>query len=167
MAGQKHMVEVIKPQMEIDESLDLQERGWVIQRIGWVLLYAFLIIAALGLFGEGVLSKKSINESAASIEYEKFFRYEGRMEIKVDVSRSTGNQTIVAFPNNYLKHFQIVSILPEPKENRVQGNKVNYIFEGTAPMNIVFYLVPKQVGQISGELTVNNDTFNLSHFIYP
>jgi hypothetical protein len=167
MAGQKHMVEVIKPQLEIDESLDLQERGWVIQRIGWILLYAFVVIAALGFFGEGVLSKKSVEASAASIQYEKFFRYEGRMEMKVDVSSSTGNQTIVAFPNSYLKHFQIESILPEPKENRVQGDKVNYIFEGTAPMNIVFYLVPKQRGRISGVVTVNNDSFNLSHFIYP
>ncbi len=167
MAGPTHSIEVIKPQLEIDESLPLQERSWVVQRIGWWLLFAFVAVAALGLFGEGFFSKKTVSAPPASVEYEQFFRHEATMEMVIDVNQSTGNQTIVAFPNSYLKNFRIESILPEPKENKIQGDQVHYVFEGNAPMHLVFYLVPQQVGQLEGKVMVNNNTFNLSQFIYP
>lgn len=38
MQRQKHTVEVINPDLEIDEQLDLHEKGWVIQKVGWTII---------------------------------------------------------------------------------------------------------------------------------
>lgn len=158
-------IEPIEHSLEVDEELDLQKKGWVVQRIGWVFMFLFVALAALGLFGEGVLSKQKAEAAGAAINYERFFRHESRMELKVEIGAT--DSAIVSFPNEYLDKFRIESVTPEPKDNEVASGRIRYHFSGQAPMKITFYLVPQQVGTISGDVAVNGHQFKLSHFIYP
>lgn len=167
MAQQKHTVEVIKPDVELDESLTLHERGWKVQRAGWVFIFGMMALAALGLFGEGPVSKRTADVNGSRVEYDRFFRHEARMELKVDLQSSGTEGAVVSFPNAYLKNFRVESILPEPKSNTVAQDQVSYQFDGTPPMHLVFYLVPQQMGTIKGSIRVNNNTIPLNHFIYP
>ncbi|MBD0294127.1 MAG: hypothetical protein ICV84_02845, partial [Flavisolibacter sp.] len=57
MSQQKHTVEEVKTDLEIDEDLDLHEKGWKLQRFGWFFIFALVILAALGVFGDGIASK--------------------------------------------------------------------------------------------------------------
>lgn len=167
MGRQKHTVEVVKTDLEIQEYLDSQERGWRTQRIGWVIILALVVLAALGLFGDGVASKKTVTQSGTTVEYERFYRQEAIMELKVDLAQAPGSRSVIAFPNQYLEKFTIESIVPEPRENRVENRQVAYFFEGTPPMKVVFRLVPQRAGSIDGSVRVNNLTIPLTHFIYP
>lgn len=167
MGRQKHTVEVVKTDLEIHEDLDMQERGWKTQRIGWVVILALVVLAALGLFGDGWASKRTVTQSGTTVEYERFYRQEAIMELKVDLAQAPAGQSVIAFPNRYLEKFNIESIVPEPRENRVEGSQVAYLFEGTPPMKVVFRLTPQQAGSIDGAVRVNNLTIPLTHFIYP
>lgn len=167
MTGKHQDIEEIKPNLEIDEHIHLHKRSWKVQRIGWILIYTFIAAAALGLFGDGWLSKRKIINDAATVEYDRFFRQEAYMQFKVNITASDNTGAIVSFPNEYLKHFKIASITPEPKENNISGKQVNYYFPGAAPMNIVFYLSPQTTGNVEGNVAVNNNRFTISHFIYP
>ncbi|MBD0289576.1 MAG: hypothetical protein ICV79_29775 [Flavisolibacter sp.] len=167
MPQQKHTVEEVKTDLEIDEDLDLHEKGWKLQRFGWFFIFALVILAALGVFGDGIASKTTLTANGAKIKYDKYYRHEARMELKVDAHTTDSSQMVISFPNEYLKKFRVESILPEPKENKLNGDQVSYYFLGSAGMSIVFYLVPQEIGTIHGSMNVNNSQFPLHHFIYP
>jgi hypothetical protein len=166
VAKTKQNIEQISSELEIDENLKLQERGWIIQRIGWLLMAVFVLSGLLGLFGEGPLSKKIITAGNQKLEYQKFSRHEARMELKFDLnSGATGN--MISFTNQYLEKFRIESILPEPKTNQVTNERIQYYFEGSGPMTITFYLVPQAFGNMNEKVLANNQQLNFHQFIYP
>ena len=59
MEKRKHTVEVIKTDLEINEELDLHEKGWKFQRIGWIFIFLLVALSAFGFFGDGLASKKT------------------------------------------------------------------------------------------------------------
>jgi hypothetical protein len=82
--------------LPVEDEISLHRKGWIVQRIGWVLMFGFLIAALLGLFGEGPLSSKKLQAGNVSVQYERFGRYEHGMEIRL---QSTGeNISTVSIP---------------------------------------------------------------------
>ena len=160
------VVESLQTDLELDEDIKLHKKGWAVQRVGWILMFAFVILAALGFFGDGVLSKTHQLEGNTHVEYDHFFRHEARMQMTIDMISSDTNVQ-VSFPNEYLNNFRIESIQPEPAESSVANGLVHYAFSGSGKMNIVFYLVPQNMGTIKGSVTVDDNSFPVSHFIYP
>lgn len=167
MATKKHSVEVVKTDLEIEEHLELHETGWKTQHVGWVFIFGLMALAGLGLFGQGIASKRTVEQNGVHVEYERFFRHEAPMELRVELRATAGSQPVISFPAPYLAHFRIQSIQPEPRENRVEGDQVHYFFDGTPPLRVVFYLVPQQVGTVEGSVRANNRSIPLTHFIYP
>src|SRR5690606_17507075 len=167
MGKRKHTIEVIKTDLEINEELDLHEKGWKFQRVGWIFIFLLVALSAFGYFGDGLASKTTENNTQANIEYDRFYRREARMEMKIDLLQSMNKSVDIAFPNNYIKNFRIESILPEPAIIKVENNQVHYIFDGEGSMNIVFYLIPQKAGNISGFIRISENQFPINHFIYP
>src|SRR5688572_25582044 len=120
-------VERVTSTLELDERIDLQVKAWQAQRVGWVFIFLIVLTAALGFYGEGWISKKEMKSGPVSIEYERFFRHEARMELRLSLSETAGS-TIVSLPMQYLKKVRIESIIPEPKENFIQNGRVQYVF---------------------------------------
>lgn len=163
----KSIEEVVNVELEIEEHIHLQKTGWVIQRIGLCVMLVFVVLALLGLFGDGILSKRISTIKNITIEYERFYRHEGPMELKIEVGENSAAGVDVAFPVDYMKSFEIRSILPEPKENRVENGKVHYLFDVNGRTDITYYLTPRAVGTVAGTIEVNNTIFPVNHFIYP
>ena len=160
-------IEVVRTSLQIDEQLDAHRRGWVAQRYGFAFIYLLIVLAAIGIFGDGFTSSSRESGNSITVESERFYRFEARMEVKITAPNSAEAEVTVAFPNDYLQQFRIESIQPEPKENRHVNGGVRYTFEGSGDMDIRFYLIPQKVGAISGTVTVNDNKFSLNHFIYP
>src|SRR5687768_8105632 len=80
--SKQNKIERVKHTMELDDKIDLQIRGWKVQRIGWVVILALMLAAALGVFGEGVISKKQVDLGNAQVTYDRFFRYEAQMKLQ-------------------------------------------------------------------------------------
>ena len=166
MPKSKQNIEEVSTRMDIDESIEVQKRGWTVQRFGWIFMLVFVVLAALGLFGNGILSKKNVQSGTQQLEYPQYSRFESRLELKFDLNGSAP-QSIISLPGKYLEKFRVESILPEPKQSMVAENRVNYIFEGNGPMKIIFYLVPQSIGRLDADVLVNDQRFNFNHFIYP
>jgi hypothetical protein len=160
-------LERIKTDLQIEEYLDYQERGYGIQKAGLFFIGAMVLLAAIGMFGDGVISKMVMSEGDVKVESERFYRHEAKMEMKVQLLGSDGIENTISFPNQYLTNFEVQSIVPEPKTNRVDGDKVHYSFEGAGNINVSFILIPHTVGKIKGSIDVNKHTFALNHFIFP
>lgn len=151
-------------QLPVDEDISLHRKGWVIQRIGWVLMLVFLLAAVLGFFGEGPLSKKQFHLGPIDVDYERFGRYEHEMELKF---QSTGeNIGSVSMPQDYVKNFKLSKIVPEPEKQIAASGYINYIFEGENHL-IIFYMDPVQRKNVQGVLKVNAYSFLIKQTIYP
>lgn len=165
MPRQKHTIEEVKTTLQLDERLDLHEKGWVIQRVGWVIIFAIMAAGLLGLFGEGAFSQKTVYNGATKVEYERFFRYETEMKIKIE---SPAHISSISIPQEYLKDFEIVRFEPEPFSNNTSQHEVIYNFLPGQNLILSIYLIPKAYGAIHGVMKVNGTSnFNLNHFIFP
>lgn len=168
MMPQKNSVEeVVNSDLEIEEYLPLQKTGWVVQRIGLGIMLLFVLLALLGLFGDGILSKRTTKTKNITLTYERFYRHEGSMELRINVAENNKVDLDVAFPVEYLENFEIRSILPEPKANRTGQGKVRYVFDVRGKINIVYYLTPRQSGTLTGTVEVNDAIFSIEQYIYP
>jgi hypothetical protein len=162
----KHEIENIKPELEINEHAGSHKQGFKFQKVGVLAILTIVVLAALGLFGDGVLSKKTSVSKSAEIEYQRFYRFEARMELKIELL-AFENSNIVSFSKDYLKDFEIESINPTPESTNFKGATSEFVFNGPGNGIITFFLVPKKVGNIDGELAVNGERFKVNHFIYP
>lgn len=151
--------------LPLEDEIDLHRKGWIVQRIGWVLMFAFLMAAMLGFFGEGPLSKKHIQAGSINIEYERFCRYEHGMEIRLESAGE--NISSVSIPQAYLKNFRVSTIVPEPEKQVATAGLVQYQFEGSQNNIVTFYLDPVDRKTVEGIFQVNNHPFTIKQTIYP
>ena len=166
MPRQKRSLEVVKPAIEIDEDLKLHERGWVVQRVGWLFILAVMLAGILGLFGEGFLSRKTATAGNIQTEYEQYFRYEAEMAIKIKSQNE--HISTISLPQDYLKDFRIIRFIPEPLHNSTIGTDVVYNFQPASNQTVTVYLIPKTNGSLDGVMKVNgSNSIPLHHYIYP
>lgn len=152
-------------QLPVKDDIILHKKGWVIQRIGWTLMFLFLLAAVLGLFGEGPLSKRKVHLGPVTVEYERFGRYEHAMRMNL---RSAGeNIGMVSLPQNYLKSFKISKIVPEPAKQVSSPGYVNYFFEGDQNDMVTFFMDPSERQNAEGVIRVNNHSFPIKQTIFP
>jgi hypothetical protein len=166
MPAKKSAVERVKATLEIDEAIHLHERGWIIQRVGWVCIIGIMVAGILGVFGEGPFSNMKAASGNIKATYERFFRYEA--EMKINVESSSDHISNISFPQHYLKYFKVIRFVPEPEQNITSPTDVIYRFMPSQNRVVTIYLTPKQRGTIEGEMKINGtDRFLLHHFIYP
>jgi hypothetical protein len=158
-------VETVESELEIEEEIGLHKKGWVVQRVGWVLLFAFILSAVLGLFGEGPLSKRVVNTGTIKTEYERFGRHEHETPIKFD-SKSE-SISIVSVPQHYLNEFKLSKVVPEPESQSSSEGYINYTFKGEHNYNVTFYFDPLKFGNESGVIKVNSYSIPFNQTIYP
>jgi hypothetical protein len=166
MSKGKRRIEESSHDLQLDEKLSMHEAGWVAQAIGLTFIFFIVLSAAAGLYGEGPLSKRIEKSPNATLEYQRFNRYQHETELKVNIQQTNGVVT-VAIPNDYLEQVEIKSIQPEPKSNKIEGGYVKYSFEGSGTSNITFFIKPQNYGAISGGVDVNDQRFLFNQFIFP
>jgi hypothetical protein len=166
MPGSKHTPEHVKHNLQLDESPDQHRKGWVIQKIGWAVLYAGLILAALGLFGTGIMSYKTQSRNGNSVKYERFLRYEGEAEMTFNVTAARDTISL-QIPQEYMKYIHVQSITPLPLGNKTIDGQTTYYFRGQGTASIHCGLMAKRSGSITSTIVVNNVPFTIAHQIYP
>lgn len=154
---------VNKPPFE--DEISLHRKGWVIQRVGWLLLFVFLGSAVLGLYGEGPLSNQKQKVGNIQVEYERFCRYEHGMAIRFE--SDIENISHVSIPQNYLRNFRLDEVIPEPKSQVASAGYIDYQFEGDRNQVVTFYMNPVRSKSVEGVFRVNRNPFTIKQTIYP
>jgi hypothetical protein len=165
MEDKEQTVEVVQPCLEIDEHLDLQKKGWKLQKIGWLCIAIIMLAGTAGVFGEGPLSDQTKSTGKTTVNYQRFFRHEAEMKILVESANHIASITLTG---EYLKNFKVVRFVPEPVNNNTINKAVRYNFLPAENHIVSLYMIPKEFGSINETMKVNEaDTFNLRHLIYP
>jgi hypothetical protein len=127
------------------KKLGCRKKGWIVQRLGWVLLFGFILFAVFGLFGEGPLSKRTIITGNIKTKYERFGRHEH--ETPIEFESTSENITSVAVPQQYLKEFKLSKVVPEPESQTSSEGYINYAFKGSSNYNVTLYFDPLKFWQ--------------------
>lgn len=160
-------IEKIRHSLQLDEKLRHQVNGWKAQKIGFAAIAIIIVLTALGLFGNGQLSSTTIEQRSITLEYDRFLRYE--KELNIYWRLSGDKETTFQIPIQYLDYFKIENVVPDGYETNISDGYVNYTFIADQPAEIIvhFYLNPQKTGSISGAWIVNDQSFQITHFIYP
>lgn len=162
----KNRPERVQTSLQINEDIDLHRKGWIVQRVGWVLMFIFVLCAALGLFGNGIVSHKNVNKNGISISYERFGRHESNTRIEIDANARNGTIEIV-LSGNFTESYKIEKVVPEPAEQKIRHGSKVYVFTAEGPGHLTFFVSALKRGTIRNTLAVNGTDFNLESYIYP
>lgn len=159
-------VERVSTSLQIEEDVDLHLKGWVFQRIGWALMLLFLTSAALGFFGNGLVSKKALVMEGSSLVFERFTREDSDTEMVIMAQDDNGIIKVSLSPQ-FAENFKVESILPEPQKQTVKNGFVVYEFEAQARAELTFFLTSRKSGPVHSTVFVNDTEYKLKQFIYP
>ncbi|RAW02162.1 hypothetical protein [Pseudochryseolinea flava] len=56
----REKIEKVSTSLELDEHIEMQKRGWRVQAIGMMLVLTLVVLASIGMFGNGMISKENI-----------------------------------------------------------------------------------------------------------
>ena len=154
---------------ESDRALNFHRSEWRIQRIGWVLVALFLVLAVGGQFGNGPLSRAHAGNETGRVDYEQYTRYGLSTDLIVTPAASAHGVNRVAISQDYLEALRVEHITPEPTAVRMTGASIVYEFASAAPgASISFHLHPQRLWRHSATVIIDGGApLHLSQFTYP
>jgi hypothetical protein len=151
-----------------------EQSHWSVQRLRRVAaaLTVLILVAALaGIFGSGPLStvEATSPDTLFQIQYARFARLDSPIELVIQ-AQPANNEIAIEIENQYLTHFKIEGISPEPVRTRAGQTQTEYVFESASrePAIIRMHMRATDFGSISGSLKLSTSQgVAVRHFIYP
>jgi hypothetical protein len=162
----KEMLENVHHELELDEDIPLAVKSYPVQRVGWFILYAFLILSLLGFFGKGIASFKQATVDKTEIRYEKFGRNQMPMNLELTIQEVKDSITI-SIPQKYFQYVQLRSVNPEPASQEINSHSYNFTFKGNGQLKAYVEIEPKIHGRIKFSLTAGETSIPVTQYFYP
>lgn len=161
--------------LEIDQDLDYQERWWIIQRIGWLVMGLVILAGLLGFLGTGLFSNASSGEQDDPLwlEYERFGRFQSQTKLRLHLGTNAvrAGKVRVWLNREYLENVQLQQVTPEPESVEAQSDRFVYTFQTPKqdqPTTVTFYLQPDQIGSLPGLAGLETQQpIRFNQLIYP
>ena len=156
--------------LEINEGLNFQRRQWTLQRVGWVTALVLIVLACLGLFGEGPIGNVMVSSGNVRLEFDRFGRLgrETRLNFQTDLTKGK-SQHRLWLSRRYLERVRIERIEPEPDSSQIEADRIAYYFRTVSKsLNVSFIVRPEAAGRLLG-IAGSQDapTVPFEQFIYP
>ena len=157
---------------EQDSASELfyHRREWFVQRIGWLCMLLFIVAACFGVFGgQGAFTVTRGSADTLKLEYDRFARYASDTAFELTVGKANGGTAVVEVDEALLRHFEVVSILPEPERIQGVGGRLQFAFTvDRLPTTITMRLKPHHVGSMRGMFQLQSATpIPIEQFVYP
>lgn len=150
---------------QIEQNYSFEKREQKLRKVFYVVFILFIIAGILGLFGNGVLSKKHLEEEAFSLEYQSLIRTATPSKLEF-VSKIGQTPLSISFGKDYLRNIEVQNIVPQPDSVGVTKNELIYHFAAEKGGLISFYVEPAGIGPQSMEVGVNDKALRLNQFVY-
>jgi hypothetical protein len=156
----------------VPEDMRLQRATWRFERYGWIGLCAVIVLAVLGLFGNGPLSSATATTSNGQlqVEYGRFERNGAATDMRLHVAAPSAQRPEIRIGNAFLDAFTIEAVTPQPAEQRSGPDGVEMAFEAedSGPVHVYFSLRPEAVGLVKSEIALAGGApARFTQFIYP
>jgi hypothetical protein len=162
-------------EIEVGEDLEFQQRSWVVQRIGWVVIALVIIAALLGLFGAGPLSQATVgNEGdALRLAYDRFERTKSPATLHVYLAPGIAGEGQVRLwiSRDYLKGVLVQQVTPPPAQVEIGPDRLIYTFrvaDAAQPALVTFDLEMVQSGRLFGQMGLAEEApLRFWQWVYP
>jgi hypothetical protein len=150
--------------LEIDQDLDSQRRSWRIQRLGWVLMAAFVLAATAGLLGSGPLSHRRVTVPGVMVvDYDRFARLQTdeTLTVRLEPAATAAETVRLSLDRGFLDSARVQSVLPPPVRVEAAAGRLVYVFsiaEPGVPMIVTFAFEPREFGSYRGRVAVEFPT---------
>jgi hypothetical protein len=153
--------------LEIKHDLEFQRAEWRFQLIGWWGLGAFVLAAALGVFGKGPLSHARAGEpgSALWIEYDRFVRVGMSSRIVVRAAAPPAGLQLHLNPE-FLEAYRLEQVTPEPAsiDTRAAGIDLRFASTGSGTGTFTIFIDVEPLGAGRQTTTVTSGDGSSARF---
>lgn len=157
--------------LELDEDLVFQRRQWRASQILWMVLVGTMIATALGLFGNGPLSRARAGapDGLLQVEYERVVRFGASVRLVVRARPRPDGAVQFTIDQSLLDAFRVQDVTPQPSAAALVDGGVEYRFQAntSAPPVIVFEMQPAALWSVQGEIRSPAGAVQLRQFILP
>jgi hypothetical protein len=160
------------PGLQIEQDGDFQRAEWRVQRVGWIVLAVLLALAALGLFGNGPLSHRTVQADGLTVTAQRFARNMTQQTLTIDVGRQhvQGAEAVVLVSRELLAAVEIQQITPTPSEVASGRDHLAFTFpvERGLGVTVVFAVEAEEIGLVEAEVAVPDGTrVDFWQLLYP
>jgi hypothetical protein len=132
------------------EDLRFQEHSWKAERFAWAVFSILIVMAGLGYFGRGPVSRTVVGgpDHGIEVQYERYLRAETVTHLHISFLTSE-DPARLWIDSAYFDHMQLSGINPEPE--KVTLGEGGWIYEFPAApagqsASVTFYLEPEKTG---------------------
>jgi hypothetical protein len=162
------MDELASRKYPVREHMRFQRRLWVIERIGWLVLALIVLLALLGLFGSGVLSKSSVGAGSLTVDYARFERATRATRFTFHFAASQGGERRLRLNRTFQRDYEIGSIQPPPARSSADGIDLTFGVPAGRPADVVIWAHPHSYGTMHFEARADDEPpLKFSVFVYP
>lgn len=152
----------------LQEHMGFQHRSWTIERIGWLVMSAVLVVALTGAFGGGVVSRTTIGQPPLSVQYDRFQRITKLARFIVHLGGPETERRLTLGPA-FQAHYEVSDIQPHPLRSTSGSDGLDLSFAaGASELTIVIWAHPRRFGPIKFAVAgAGAQPLELSPFVYP
>jgi hypothetical protein len=159
--------------LELQSDPTYEEREWIAQRIGWVVMCVLALASLAGVLGPGPLSEREEGHEGAAlhVKYQRFGRYQAPAKIQI-FCRPGGaaEQFELSLAREFVEAIEITEISPEPEEVSTKGKYYLYRFKRADGDDhlVTFRLKAEKFGAVQSEVTLDTkDSVRMRMFFWP
>ncbi len=153
------------------DDLPFQLRQVAYQRVGWTLVFLFLLAAVLGVFGSGLYSSRTEVGRTFGVQYERVLRQDTPGGLTIRLFQMTKENAIQLSVNAaYLSRVTVERITPAPSKSEITETGTTWTIDvspESARGELYLTLKPDQPGAIDLQLRLGSETLSLKQFILP
>lgn len=161
--------------VEVARDLPFQKREWVFERVGWAVMAVIVLLALLGLLGNGPLSSTSAADALGrvKVEYDRFLHYQepSRLRIHVSGAVTAGDEFRLAFSQDFLDRVEIKRIDPVPTSAETGEGRHVYVFrvaDRGKPTTVTVHFEAERPGVLDARLEAGGgEPLEFWQFVYP
>jgi len=174
-----HQHFVRRGDLDLDAGIEHQKRLRTFQHVAWGVLALLTVLAFLGAFGGGPLSKATATRDGEPIQvaYERVGHRQSQFHpVKLALTLGDGafqdGQARVYINRSYLDALQLQSMNPLPDSQEPAPGGTVYVFSGNGPAEVTVTLQASKMGVQKAEIGLMNgeelrSPITFSQFIYP
>ncbi len=132
----------------VRENMRLQYAFWAWERAMWLALAGIVLIALLGVFANGPLSRRTVRDGALALTYERFQHVTALARLTATISAPNADEVGLTLGPAFADNFQIADIEPVPSSSTAGPRGLELVFraptEGDLP--VVIWAHPRSFG---------------------
>jgi hypothetical protein len=157
--------------LELEEDLPFQKRQWRASQMLWLVLVAIMAATALGVFGNGPLSRARAEDpdGPLQVEYERVARFGASVRLVVRARPRADGTVQFRIDRSLLHAFRVQDVTPTPSAAALVDGGVEYRFQAntSGTSAIVFEMQPAAHWSVQGWIRSPDGAVRLRQFILP